>query len=60
MHLQLWPSQNTNVTMVTREVVLTPKRVPSIFAPNDEQKTVAMDTDDNEDLETDAKKVNNI
>ncbi|KAK3750182.1 hypothetical protein QZH41_015411 [Actinostola sp. cb2023] len=54
--IKSWPSQVTNATMVARDVVLTPKRVPSVFAPNEEQKAVVTDTDDSDDSETDSKK----
>jgi hypothetical protein len=43
--------------MVARETPLIRRRVPSVFASNEEQQAEAMDTDESDESETDSGRV---
>lgn len=57
---KVWSVPRSNVTLVTREEPLQPKRVPSVFADNKENRVQPMETEVEGQIHEDVKKVSMV
>ena len=57
---KVWPVPPSNVSYVAREEPLHPKRVPSVFTGNNENRTRPVEVDAEVPVTMDAKKVNSL